>query len=135
MADMSEWAPLPLHRAGGQAGDDTTLEDHDEDDDRDRQEPGGGGDVAGRRRELRVALEERDRRRNGSGPIRRRQRDREDEVVPREDEDEDRGGEHARRGQRQDDLAKRLPRRRAVDLRGLLELPRDLPEERDERVD
>ena len=63
------------------------------------------------------------------------QRDREQEVVPAEDEDEDRRGEHARRGERQDDLAERLQRRRAVDLGGLLELPRDLAEERDERVD
>ncbi len=67
--------------------------------------------------------------------VRRRQRDREDEVVPAEDEDEDRGGEHAGRRKRDDHLAEGLERGRAVDLRRLLEVPRDLAEERDERVD
>jgi len=38
----------------------------------------------------------------------------------------DPGRERARRGERQDDAAERLPRRRAVHLRRLLELPRDL---------
>ena len=65
----------------------------------------------------------------------RRQRDREQEVVPGEDEDQDRRGEHARRGERHDDLAEGLERRGAVDLRRLLELPRDLAEERRQRVD
>ena len=67
--------------------------------------------------------------------VRRRERDREHEVVPGEDEHQDRRREHARRGQRDDHLAERLQRRRAVDLRRLLELPRDLAEERRERVD
>ena len=61
---------------------------------------------------------------------RRGQRDREHEVVPAEDEDEDRRGEHARRGERRDDLEECLERRGAVDLGRLLELPGNLPEER-----
>ena len=44
-------------------------------------------------------------------------------------------GEHAGRRERGDDLRERLPRRRAVDLRRLLELPRYLSEERRQRVD
>src|ERR1044072_2701233 len=97
MSAMSGCSPLTLHRPGGEAGDDATLEDQDEDDDRDGHENGGCGDVAGRGGELRVTLEERERRRDRARPVRRRQRDREDEVVPRKDEDEDRGGERAAR--------------------------------------
>ena len=72
---------------------------------------------------------------HGAGPVGRGQRDGEQEVVPAEEEREDRGGEHAGRGQRHDHLAERLPRRGAVDLGGLLHLPRDLPEERRHRPD
>ena len=39
------------------------------------------------------------------------------------------------RGQRRDDLGERLERRGAVHLGRLLQLPRDLPEERRQRVD
>src|SRR6478609_1242979 len=39
----------PLHGAGGQAGDDLSLEQQDDDDDRDRDDHGGGGELSVRR--------------------------------------------------------------------------------------
>src|SRR6478736_8168296 len=39
----------PLHGAGGQAGDDLSLEEQDDDDDRDGDDHGGGGELSVRR--------------------------------------------------------------------------------------
>ena len=71
----------------------------------------------------------------GRGALGRGQRDAEHEVVPGEEERQDRRGEDAGCRQRHDDLAERLPRGGAVDLGGLLHLPRDLAEERRQRPD
>src|SRR3954447_1127692 len=125
----------PLHGAGGEPRDDAPLEQQDHDHDGDGDDDRRGGDRARRLLELRGARELRQRRRDRLRVLRRRQREREDEVVPREDEHEDRRREDARGGERGDDLREGLPRRRPVDLRGLLELPRDLAEERRQRVD
>src|SRR3954447_20731996 len=125
----------PLHGAGGEPRDDAPLEQQDHDHDGDGDDDRRGGDRARRLLELRGARELRQRRRDRLRVLRRRQREGEDEVVPGEDEHEDRGGEDSRRGERSDDLREGLPRRRAVDLRGLLELPRNLAEERRQRVD
>src|SRR5918995_117988 len=114
---------LSLDGAGGEPGDDSALEEEDEDDDRHRHHHRGGGDAPGRLGERRLAGEEGERRGHGPRRVRAGQRDREEEVVPAEDEDEDRGGEDARRGKRHDHLGEGLERRRAVDLRGLLEVP------------
>ena len=84
---------------------------------------------------LRRAREERDRRRHRPRPRRRGQRDRQQELVPGADEGQDPGGGQAGRRERHDDLAERLEVRRPVDQRRLLEVLRDLPEERDEDVD
>src|SRR5690606_34112623 len=81
------------------------------------------------------AGEEREGRGHRASGARRRERDAVHEVVPRDEERDERRREHARRGERDDRLAERLPRRRAVDLRRLLELPRDLAEERREGPD
>ncbi len=64
-----------------------------------------------------------------------RQRQRQQQVVPGEDEHQDRRGDDARRRQRRDHLAERLSRCGAVHLGRLLQIPRDLPEERRQRVD
>src|SRR4051794_32454811 len=121
---------LSLYRARRQAGHDPALEDEHHDDDRDRHDHRRGGDLPRRVRELRSAREERERGRHRAGRVGRGQDVREQEVVPREDEHEDRRGEHARGRERRDHLGERLERRGSVDLRGLLELPRDLAEER-----
>src|SRR3954468_14796098 len=125
----------PLHGAGGEPRDDAPLEQQDHDHDGDGDDDRRGGDGARRLLELRRARELRERGRHRLRLLRGRQREGEDEVVPREDEHEDRRGEDARRGEWGDDLREGLERRRAVDLRGLLELPRDLSEERRQRVD
>src|SRR5688572_3747520 len=129
LAMETPWA-LALHGAGGQPGDDLALEDEDERHHRDRHDHRGGGDGGGRLLEERLAGEERQRRGHRAGFAGRGQRDAEHEVVPGEEERQDPRGEHAGRRERHDDLAEGLPRRRAVDLRGLLHLPRDLAEER-----
>src|SRR3954464_5158378 len=126
---------LSLDCAGGQSSHDAALEEQNEEDDRDRHDHCRGRDRSGRRRERRLPGEEGQGRRDGPRSVRGGQRDREQEVVPGEDEDEDRGGEDARGGERHDHLAEGLERRGPVDLGRLLEVPRDLPEERDERVD
>src|SRR5918997_4582674 len=124
-----------LDRAVGQAGDDAPLEDEHEDDDRDGDDDRRRGDRPGRVLELRGTGEQ--AQRGGYRPRRlgRGQRDAVREVVPGDEEGDDRGGEDARGGQRDDHLAERLPGGRAVDLRGLLHLPGDLPEERRHRPD
>ena len=124
-----------LDRAGRQPGHDPLLEDHHEDDQRHRDRDRRGADRADRDLELRAAGEERDRRRHRSPRGDARQRDREQELVPGEDEREQPRGHQAGSGERQHDLAERLEVRRAVDQRGLLELLRDLPEERRQDVD
>src|SRR3954451_23409288 len=120
----------PLHCAGGEAGDDLSLEQQDDDDDRHGDHDGGGGQQAVRRVERVRTDEERqlgwDRSRRGRG----RERDREHELVPREEERQDRRGEDAGRGQRDDHLPERLPGGGPVHLGRLLHLPRDLAEER-----
>ena len=63
-----------------------------------------------------------------SGVLQERQR--EQELVPRADEHDDRRREHARCGQRKDDLPERDPGRAAVDHGRLLQLDRHLLEER-----
>src|SRR5688500_6768758 len=82
----------PLDGAGGQPGDDPTLEEQHEEDDRDGDHHGGGGDRPGRVLELRAAGEERQRDRHRARALGGGQRDREQEVVPAEDEHQDRGG-------------------------------------------
>src|SRR4051794_24137888 len=124
-----------LDRARGQAGDDALLEQQDEEDQRDRDHHGRGRDAAERHLVLGRAGEERDRRRHGARLGRRREGHGEEELVPRADEREDAGGRQSRCGQRDDDLAERLEMGRAVDERRLLEIPRDLLEERHEDVD
>ena len=64
-----------------------------------------------------------------------RQRDRQQELVPREDERQQPGRHQPGRGERQHDLAEGLEVGGPVDQRGLLELLRDLPEERRQDVD
>src|SRR3954452_24341609 len=114
----------PLDCAGGEAGDDLSLEQQDDDDDRHRDHHGGGGQQTVRRVEGVRPDEERqlggDRPRRG----RRGERDREHELVPREEERQDRRGEDAGRGQRDDHLPERLPGGGPVDLGRLLHLPR-----------
>src|SRR3954467_4028415 len=119
-----------LHSAVGEAGDDAPLEQQHEGDDRDGDDHRGCRDGAGGVLELRGAGEQAQRRRHRAGGVRRGQRDAVDEVVPSDEEGDDRRGEHPGGGRRHDHLAERLPRRRPVDLGGLLHLPGDLPEER-----
>src|SRR3954447_6537179 len=120
---------LPLHSAGGEAGDDLSLEQQDDDDDRDRDDDRRGGQLSVRRVERVGPDEVGQLRGDRAGRGRRRQRERQHELVPGEEERQDRRGEDSWRGQRHDHLAERLPRRGAVDLGGLLHLPRDLAEE------
>src|SRR3712207_6311510 len=124
-----------LDRAVGETGDDAPLEEQHEDDDRDGDDDRRRGDRPGRVLELRGTGEQ--AQRGGYRPRRlgRGQRDAVREVVPGDEEGDDRGGEDARGGQRHDHLAERLPGGRTVDLRGLLHLPGDLPEERRHRPD
>src|SRR6476619_7664034 len=124
-----------LHCAGGQTGDDLSLEQQDDDDDGNRDHDRGGGQQAVGRVERVRADEERQLGRDGPGGRRRRQRECQDELVPREEEGQDRGREHPWRGQRHDHLPKRLPGGRPVDLGRLLHLPRDLAEEGRQRPD
>src|SRR6478609_3869640 len=124
-----------LDGALGQAGHDLAVEEQDEDDHRDGHDDGRGGDRSRRLLELRGTGEERQRGGHGSGAVGRRERDAVDEVVPGDEERDQRGGEHPGCGERHDRLAEGLPRGRAVHLRGLLELPRDLSEERREGPD
>src|SRR3954470_17248087 len=132
---MWGWLLSALDRARGQAGDDALLEEQHEEDQRNRDDDRCRRDRPEGQLELRRAGEERDRRRNGARARRRRQRDGEQELVPHADERQDAGGREARRRERHDDLAERLEVRRPVDERRLLEVPRDLLEERDEDVD
>src|SRR5579859_5480238 len=125
--------PLALDRAGRQAGDDPALEEQHEDDDRDGDDHRRGRDGAGRNRELRAAAEILHGGRRRPRAERRRERDREQEVIPAREEDQDRRGDHARCRQRGDDPDERLERRGPVDLGRLLELPRNLAEERRQR--
>src|SRR5262245_11594681 len=90
---------LALDRAGGETGDDPSLEEEDEHDDGDGDDDRGGRDRADRGLERRASGEEADGGRNGAGPGGRGEGDGEQEVVPAEDEHEDGGGEHARRGE------------------------------------
>src|SRR5687768_3927065 len=76
----------PLHGAGGQAGDDLSLEQQDDDDDRDRDHHRGGGQLPVGRVERVRPDEVRELRRHRARGGRRRQRDREHELVPREEE-------------------------------------------------
>src|SRR3954471_1439005 len=124
-----------LDGAVGQAGDDAPLEEQHQDDDRDRDDHRGRGDGAGRVLELGGAGEQAQRGRDRPRRTGRRQGDAVGEVVPRDEEGDDRGREDAGRGERDDDLAERLPGGRSVDLGGLLHLPGDLPEERRHRPD
>ncbi|EON32400.1 phenol hydroxylase [Gordonia terrae C-6] len=126
---------LSLHGAGGQAGHDSTLEEEHEDDDGDGDDHRGGRDRPGGFLELRCAGEVRDGDRGGDRAFGRGQRQGQQEVVPGEDEHQDRGGHDAGRREGGDDLAERLPWCGAVHLGGLLQLPRDLAEERGEGVD
>src|ERR1700735_2428996 len=125
---------LAPDRARPQPGHDPALEEEHEDDDRNGDDHRGGRDGAGRNRESRGAAEEGQRRRRRPGRDRRRERDRENEVVPAGEEDQDRRRDHARRRQRGDDLGKRLEWRGPVDLGRLLELPRDLADDRRQNV-
>src|SRR6202012_3136230 len=143
----TRWLPcalLTLHGAGREARDDSLLEDENQDDNRDRDDDRRGGDEAGWRDELRRPGEEAQYGRDGLRTVdlerrhatgRRGERGREDEVVPGGEEGDDRGREDTRHRQGQYDLAKRLPAGGTVDLRRLLHLPRDLPEERRQRPD
>src|SRR3954453_18370250 len=83
----------PLHGAGGQPGDDLSLEEQDDDDDRDGDHHGGGGQQPVRRVERVRSDEEGQLRRHRPGRGRRGQRDREHELVPGEEERQDRRGE------------------------------------------
>src|ERR671914_2014920 len=112
----------PLHRAGGEPGDDSLLEQEDENDQRDRDHDRGRGLRPERHLELRGARELRDRHRDRAGLARRRQRQREQELVPRCDEREDRRRGQAGRRERHHDLPERLEMRRAVYQRRLLEV-------------
>src|SRR4051794_35381073 len=94
-----------LHCAGGQAGDDLALEKQDEDDNRNRGNHGTRGQQGCRPVERIGADEERQGGGDRSRILGGCQGDAEDEVVPREEERQDRGGEHPRCGQRDDDLA------------------------------
>src|SRR5687767_3146695 len=116
------WERSALDGAVGEAGDDAPLEEQHERDD-------GNGHDDGRRRdgprgvdELGRTGEEAERGGNGSGITRRRQGDAVGEVVPGDEERDDRRGEHAGSGQRDDDLAERLPGGGTVDLGRLLHL-------------
>src|SRR6202023_3943584 len=64
----------------------------------------------------------RDADRDGLLLRRGKEHQRVDELVPRQRESENAGGENARHGDRENDVAHRLPARRAVDPRALLEL-------------
>src|SRR5215469_4853452 len=114
MAAMVASAGLPLDRAGRQAGDDATLEDHDEDDDRDRDDDGGRRDRPDREGELGHAGEEAHRGRGRARVVRRCQRDGEQELVPAEHEHEDRRGGDAGQRQRRDYVHEDLPLRRPL---------------------
>src|SRR6266513_2172515 len=114
---LSSWMSamaLSLHGSGCEARHDAPLEEEDRDD------HGGRCDLSRGLLELRGALEEGDRRRDGPRPVGRGERDREQKVIPGEDEREDGGGEHARRGEGNDDAPERLERCGAVDFRRLL---------------
>ena len=133
--DAASPGALALDRARGEAGDDAPLEDQHEDDQRHRHDDRRGADRPERDLELLAAGEEGDRR-GHRPPVRRAgQRDREEELVPGEDEDQQPGGHDARGAERHHDLAERLEARRPVDQRRLLELARDVAEERGEDVD
>src|SRR5438094_1878703 len=126
---------LALDRAGGEAGDDPLLEDEHEHDQRHGDDDRGRADRPERDLELRAAGEERDRRGNRADAGRRGERDREQELVPDEDEGEQPGRDETGCRERQHDLGERLEVGRAVDERGLLELARDVAEERGADVD
>src|SRR5918996_4095946 len=123
---------LSLHGAGREARHDASLEDQDGDDDRHGDDHCRRGDLSRGLLELGFALEEGDCRGHGPRRVGRGQRDREQEIVPGEDEGEDGGREHPGSSERDKDAPECLVRRGAVDLRGLLELPRDLAEVRRE---
>src|SRR3954470_11732018 len=132
---MWGWLLSALDRARGQAGDDALLEEQHEEDQRDRDDDRCRRDRSEGQLELRRAGEERDRRGDRARARRRRQRDGEQELVPDADERQDAGGREPRRREWHHDLAERLEVRRPVDERRLLEVLRDLLEERDEDVD
>src|SRR6478752_1936632 len=91
----------PLHCAGGETGDDLSLEQQD-DDDRHGDDDRGGRQLAVRRVE-RVGSDEEGQLRGDRARLRRRrERDREHELVPGEEEGQDRRGEDARRRERHD---------------------------------
>src|ERR1700742_4664451 len=120
-------SPLALDRPGGEARDDAALENQHHDQNRDGHDHRARGDRAGGRLELRRAREVRQRDRCGARRVARGQHVGEQEVVPGGDEREDPRGKNAGDGQRQDYPAERLHRRGPVHLRGLLQVPRDLP--------
>src|SRR6201991_1179155 len=132
---ISRWLLSALDRAGGQARDDALLEEQHEEDQRNRDDDGCRRDRPQGQLELRGPGEERDRRGNRAGARRRGERDREQELVPDPDERQDARGREARCRQWDHDLAERLEVRRPVDERRLLEILRDLLEERHEDVD
>src|SRR3954469_22684745 len=119
-----------LDRTVGQAGHDPPLEQQDEHDHRDGDDHGGRGGDARRVLELGGSREEAEGGRDRTGAAGRGERDPVGEVVPGDEEGDDRRREHARGGQRDDHLAEGLPGGGTVDLRSLLHLPGDLPEER-----
>src|SRR3954469_25051911 len=84
-----------LHCAGGEAGDDLSLEQQDDDDDRDGDDDRGGRELPVRRVEGVRPHEVGHLGRDGPRPRRGGERDREHELVPREDEGQDRGREDA----------------------------------------
>src|SRR5688572_3321717 len=79
-----------LHCAGGQAGDDSALENQDDDDDRNGRDDSGRREQRCRPGERVGPDEERERCRDRPRVLRRRERDAEHEVVPREEERQDR---------------------------------------------
>src|SRR4029450_13759982 len=99
-----------LHCAGGESGDDLSLEQQDDDDDGHRDDDRGRRQLPVGRVERVWPDEERHLSRHRSGLRRRCQRDREHELVPGEEERQDRGGEDTGGRQRDDHLAGGRPR-------------------------
>ena len=120
---------LLLESAGGQTRHDATLEEEHHEHQRQRHDDAGRHLGAEGRVELGVPGELRQQHR---GRLHRGfddHRDGHEELVPGADEDDDGGGEDARRGQWEDDLAEGLAGGASVDHGGLLELLGHLPEE------
>src|SRR6266404_3877036 len=125
----TEAPPLSLHRPGGKAGDDATLEDEHQQDERHGHDDGRRHDAPPRKLETRGAADERDRHRDRPALVREREGDREQELVPRADEREQPGGGERGPEQRHEYAGDDGERFRPVHQRGLLQLLRQLAHE------